>query len=167
MKTDDCNNLSKRYKVTISVLHIFHLIYSVGVAPFAAVPFVEILFIVPNSMQTAREYKLADLTPMESGCCRPPAEYAPECPPQPFPVVTVISDIVIISSSHRCDFQVRVPSSECILFRSELSSGEHQRRLQTVQERPICQVLRLQFLQVSHSDISLPKLRSIKTIWGC
>ncbi|CAD6213121.1 unnamed protein product [Miscanthus lutarioriparius] len=37
VKTDDCNNLSKRYK-------------------------------------TAREYKLADLTPMESGCCRPPAE---------------------------------------------------------------------------------------------
>ncbi|NP_001353978.1 Tetraspanin-10 [Zea mays] len=24
--------------------------------------------------KTAREYKLADLTPMESGCCRPPAE---------------------------------------------------------------------------------------------
>ncbi|XP_021307481.1 tetraspanin-10 isoform X1 [Sorghum bicolor] len=37
VKTDDCNNLSKRYK-------------------------------------TAKEYKLADLTPMESGCCRPPAE---------------------------------------------------------------------------------------------
>ncbi|RLN41079.1 hypothetical protein C2845_PM01G38560 [Panicum miliaceum] len=37
VKSDDCNNLSKRYK-------------------------------------TLKQYKLAELTPMESGCCRPPAE---------------------------------------------------------------------------------------------
>ncbi|TVU32087.1 hypothetical protein EJB05_23805 [Eragrostis curvula] len=37
VKSDDCNNLSKRYK-------------------------------------SLKQYKAADLTPMESGCCRPPAE---------------------------------------------------------------------------------------------
>ncbi|GJN19811.1 hypothetical protein PR202_gb07121 [Eleusine coracana subsp. coracana] len=37
VKSDDCNNMSKRYK-------------------------------------SLKQYKLADLTPMESGCCRPPVE---------------------------------------------------------------------------------------------
>lgn len=64
-------------------------------------------------------------------------------------------------------FQVRVPSSERILFRSELSPGERQRRLQTVQERALCPVLRLQLLQVSellrHLTSHYPlKLRTVK-----
>jgi hypothetical protein len=67
VKSDDCNNLSKRYKVTSDLaIGIFRrLIYycSCSICYF---------------LQTLKQYKLAELTPMESGCCRPPAEYAPE-----------------------------------------------------------------------------------------
>jgi len=64
---------------SLPVFHIFHLITLLKFLPLQPFLFIEILFLVPNFMQTAKEYKLADLTPMESGCCRPPAEYAPEC----------------------------------------------------------------------------------------
>lgn len=74
VKSDDCNNLSKRYKVTLWL--VLHLIYHVVVAPFATINVTVVLIAQPNFMQTLKQYKLAELTPMESGCCCPPAEYA-------------------------------------------------------------------------------------------
>ena len=81
MKSDDCNGLSRRYKVP-PLPHIFLLVTTdvltikSKVSPFPSISAMSILPVLFYSLQTLKQYKLADLTPMESGCCRPPAEYA-------------------------------------------------------------------------------------------
>ncbi|KAL6906545.1 hypothetical protein ACP4OV_004146 [Aristida adscensionis] len=72
VKSDDCNNLSKRYK-------------------------------------TLKQYKLADLTPMESGCCRPPAECG-------YPAVNAsYFDLSFhpVSSNIDCKLYKNTPSIKC------------------------------------------------------
>uniref|UniRef100_A0A0E0R129 Tetraspanin-10 n=1 Tax=Oryza rufipogon TaxID=4529 RepID=A0A0E0R129_ORYRU len=79
VKSDDCNGLSRRYKVP-PLPHIFLLVTTdvltikSKVSPFPSISAMSILPVLFYSLQTLKQYKLADLTPMESGCCRPPAE---------------------------------------------------------------------------------------------
>lgn len=64
VKTDDCNNLSKRYKVKISTWNFY----------FSYISSLVYVDVFGYLLQTLKQYKLAKLTPIEAGCCRPPSE---------------------------------------------------------------------------------------------
>lgn len=94
VKSDDCSSLSKRYKVP-PILHSSHFL-SPDVLSWSFFicnhSFCGDLCTLFDFMQTLKQYRFADLTPIESGCCRPPAEYAPE----PFSVFWTYNLVIII-----------------------------------------------------------------------
>jgi hypothetical protein len=157
VKSDDCSSLSKRYKVSPFLHTLFYLMWCLKVSTIS----IAVILVIPFDLM--QNLFLLDADSETIQACWSDSHWIWLLPPTgwvcPLFVSTWYSGPVIACHqsvtwlryfSKHC--QVWISCFECFQLWSELPSGEHKRRLQTVQKWQVPKVLWLQFLQVSCSS---------------